>query len=158
MSHDIYDLISISLLPLWLSFGIYGIIHSKLIVVYICIAAFFVDVSTQVIKTSLSPFIKHPLFHRPDRNAKCSMFNSNNVKLVGSLAFPSGHMTSAALFSSCIILYYKLHGINAYLLMCYVLAMGVARYKKRCHNIFQISAGILYGILWACIIVNTIAK
>ena len=74
----------------------------------------------------------------------------------GRPGFPSGHMSTAAFFCVFIgLLVWNRALPQKYLVVAcgclYIVATGIARYKKRCHNIVQIIAGTLLGGLMAVI-------
>ena len=85
------------------------------------------------------------VFKRPDLAIDCGLFNDGGW--VGDQSgFPSGHMTVISWFMFSLYLrsnnkkYFILYQLPCIL-------MGISRYMKSCHNLTQIFAGYLLGIL-----------
>jgi membrane-associated phospholipid phosphatase len=68
--------------------------------------------------------------------------------------FPSGHMTSATFFSAYIFLGQKTNKWEKIALLGIVLLTGWARYVKGVHNMPQILAGVLLGLIVAKVFIN----
>jgi membrane-associated phospholipid phosphatase len=149
------DAISISILPAWLGLFIYGLWIKSETIIAICVFAVVVDVTTQLLKTFLGNYISASILHRPDKNAKCSMLNRNSNEKWGTFAIPSGHMTSVVIFAIAFVFIFQ----NNFVVLTgilYIVLMAFARYYKKCHNLLQIIAGILYGSLLGFVIITII--
>ena len=88
-------------------------------------------------------------FKRPDDACNCSIMNTGGLVETDS-GFPSGHVASTSVYMS--LLYYHSGENNAIIFGMYhipTILMGLARYMKKCHNIFQIIVGLGLGIFIA---------
>ena len=88
-------------------------------------------------------------FKRPDGACNCSIMNDGGIVDTRS-GFPSGHVASTSVYMS--LLYFSLNKQSPFLFIIYqipTILMGIARYRKLCHNIFQIICGALLGYLVA---------
>ena len=105
-----------------------------------------------------------PITNRPLGASNCDLLSRNGPKEWGTPGFPSGHMTSAALFSVYKLMkLYKEKGEpnlkdfileNYQLIIFYltiILATAWARYYKKCHNVTQIIGGTIFGTVAAII-------
>jgi membrane-associated phospholipid phosphatase len=80
--------------------------------------------------------------YRPKGNYRCDYINNNNLDHTPAL--PSSHMTAITFY---VIYQYMRGGNKSYFLL--ILLMGWARYIKNCHNLIQISAGTIFGSIFA---------
>ena len=94
---------------------------------------------TSIIKHTVTHFYpKWKVLYRPSSKAKCSMTNKWDKTVLG---MPSGHVATAT-FVSLIMFNYI---YNWYGVALITIAMSWSRYKKKCHNIYQVSLGALFG-------------
>lgn len=103
-------------------------------------------VSHYIIKNITTGY--YPLiFKRPDGACNCSLYNTGGNVSMNS-GFPSGHVTTTSLFMNYFLFQKQkitLKDIILYNIPCLLVAIG--RYYKKCHNIIQICAGYLLGLL-----------
>ena len=86
-------------------------------------------------------FPKCNILYRPQGAFNCNFVNEGGDSS-GHSGFPSGHVTAATYVMTSLYLYYK---TNIELSMVYVLLISFARLNKRCHNIYQVIEGMMYG-------------
>jgi membrane-associated phospholipid phosphatase len=84
---------------------------------------------------------------RPSGAYGCDAFCWNGP-VGGRPGFPSGHMTTATMFVAALWLHFKDERI-LWIGVPWIATMGWARWFKRCHNIAQITGGIVAGLLSA---------
>ena len=72
-------------------------------------------------------------------------------KKVNPPGFPSGHMTSAAYFAAYIFYGRKTNKLEKTALLAIVLLTAWARLVKGVHNLPQVLAGALLGLIWAAV-------
>uniref|UniRef100_A0A6C0BS88 Phosphatidic acid phosphatase type 2/haloperoxidase domain-containing protein n=1 Tax=viral metagenome TaxID=1070528 RepID=A0A6C0BS88_9ZZZZ len=95
-----------------------------------------------------------PVFARPDNACDCSIFNDGGP-VGGRPGFPSGHVAMASYFAYIMVFtYFENNYLNLSIATLYPFIMGIARYFKYCHNIYQIIAGWILGFLVAYFIKN----
>lgn len=90
---------------------------------------------------------KADMFKRPDGAFACNIFclPSNDE---GHPGFPSGHVASTTMM--LIILMYFVNNTFFTVFACtYIVLMALSRYKKKCHNVIQITGGFVFGIVGA---------
>ena len=155
----IADYISVFPLVLYYAFAYLSVINIKNIKNKLehPLLLLFLLLSSKIVNFIKSIDFKREFIYRPKGAEYCDLLSKNKVaKMRG---FPSGHMSSIALFSTFMILYryYKKYDnvkdyikkdiiyilINIFL----VLLTAWARYYKKCHTILQISCGTILGIL-----------
>jgi membrane-associated phospholipid phosphatase len=110
--------------------------------------------SGMIILTFIQIFIKkftkgfyEKIFLRPDDACNCSSFN--NGGFVGlEPGFPSGHVTLTTFFVN--YMYFKKYP-NDFFALAFLnfipLIIGISRYEKKCHNIYQIFAGYILAVI-----------
>jgi membrane-associated phospholipid phosphatase len=92
------------------------------------------------------------IFKRPDNARDCSLFNDGGF-VGNNPGFPSGHVAMASFFSYIAVFkYYEINYKNMLIASLYPLLMSITRYYKGCHNIYQVLAGWILGLLVANII------
>ena len=88
------------------------------------------------------------IFLRPCDACNCSSFN--NGGFVGlEPGFPSGHVTLTTFFVN--YMYFKKYPNDSFALafLNFIpLIIGISRYEKKCHNIYQIFAGYILAIVF----------
>ena len=102
---------------------------------------------------------------RPEGASNTDMLSRNGLKPPGTPGFPSGHMTSAAFFSTYRLLRLwrekgkqsvkKFVKENLTVVLFYsgiIFATAWARWYKKCHNLPQILGGIVVGTVQAVIL------
>lgn len=100
------------------------------------------------IKKSISYFnIKNDIFLRPKDACNCSSFNNGGY--VGlTPGMPSGHVALTTFFVN--YMYFKKYS-GDYFALTFLnfipLIIGVSRYEKQCHNIWQILSGYILAII-----------
>lgn len=137
----IYDLISLStlLIPL------YSIIYGEWKLLFGIIA---VTILQLIIKDSTKNTLSD-VFLRPKGACNCGSFNEGGDDSFKP-GFPSGHIAVTALFVNFI--YLKYYRCDFFLMAIFNVApiiMGISRYEKKCHNVYQLVAGYILGI--ACV-------
>ena len=135
----IYDFISLT--PILMT------IYSVLIRDYKLVFGIIVATLSQMSIKKLTKTLNKDIFLRPKEACNCSSFNNGGY--VGlEPGFPSGHVTLTTFFVN--YMYFKKY--NGYLfalafLNFIPLIIGISRYEKKCHNIYQTLAGYMLGIL-----------
>lgn len=86
------------------------------------------------------------IFRRPKGAHGCDAFNMDNFTgYEGRPGFPSGHMAITSSFF--LVGYFVTKSIwFVYVGILGMVLMGWARTKKRCHNIYQVVAGVISGL------------
>ena len=140
------DLISISV----------GIIYGIPVLLYILngnakhISAFIGLVGTLLSSEFIKRFIVKDVSVRPPGANNCNML-CDDGKQSGKPGMPSSHTAVATFF----VTYYFQETSNIFLKSAMVIWLGsvmLSRYLKRCHTIYQIGVGALYGSLVAQIV------
>ena len=86
-----------------------------------------------------------PIFARPTGACDCSIFNDGGP-VEGTPGFPSGHVAMAAYFAYIMVFkYFENSYLNLSIATLFPIIIGMSRYYKRCHNIYQILAGWVLG-------------
>lgn len=109
---------------------------------------------TAGLKRLTASYVAHPAFLRPLHARNCDIMCRNGL-VGGKPGFPSGHMSSTALFCTLIILYkYRVTGSTKFELMvlgavafAFTMLTALARFYKGCHNIIQIGCGTVLGVV-----------
>jgi len=115
------------------------------------IGIIFTTVSIQLLKYLPYPSSIHKYTMRPLGATKCDYLSIKKYSSNKIPGMPSGHMGTTVFFIAYNYLYYinKIPIKYKYLLYicCFILlySMGWARYKKKCHNLYQIFIGTVYG-------------
>ena len=86
-------------------------------------------------------FPKCNILYRPEGAFNCNFLNEGG-NASGKPGFPSGHVSTASYIMMSLYLYYK---TNIELSIFYVLVVAFARLNKKCHNIYQVIGGMIYG-------------
>lgn len=91
--------------------------------------------------------IKNEIFLRPKDACNCSSFNNGGY--VGlTPGFPSGHVALTTFFVN--YMYFKKYSGDFFALtfLNFIpLIIGISRYEKQCHNIWQIISGYILAII-----------
>ncbi len=105
------------------------------------------------ITVGLSEFIKKFIIKdispRPQGAKDCNLL-CNDGNQYGKPGMPSSHSAAAAFFT----VYYFNYTDNTIIkifLVLYTMIVALSRYLKRCHTIYQIGAGLLFGSISAII-------
>ena len=135
----IYDFISLT--PILMT------IYSILIRDYKLIFGIIVATLSQMSIKKLTKKLNKDIFLRPREACNCSSFNNGGY--VGlEPGFPSGHVTLTTFFVN--YMYFKKYNGDLFALafLNFIpLIIGISRYEKKCHNIYQTLAGYILGIL-----------
>ena len=123
------------------------------------------DASTFTIKkwSKNAPKTLDFLLNRPSGACNTDILSRNGPKPINTPGFPSGHMTLTSVFAVYRLLrLYRQQGsikqvlrkntVEVLLYVAVIVAMGYARWYKRCHNIYQIVAGFLFGSIFAFVL------
>ena len=113
------------------------------------------DNITKVIKSLPYPKPLWEITRRPDGAFNTDYLSRHGPSKKDAPGFPSGHMTSITSFCIYMILrkmdgrtlkeFVKEEPLYFYINILLIILMGFARWYKKCHNIVQIIAGIIYG-------------
>tara|TARA_B100000768_G_scaffold147538_1_gene141112 strand:+ start:921 stop:1448 length:528 start_codon:yes stop_codon:yes gene_type:complete len=160
-----------SMVPILIYFsGFYaGIYLEKIyeVILFICFILIN-DYITKIIKGLPYPEFLWSITRRPEGAFNTDYFSRNGKALKNAPGFPSGHMTSITSF--CIYMILRKKGNTLWLdfikknymfilfnllLIC---LMGFARWYKKCHNLFQIIGGIIYGSITSYLYFEYIGK
>lgn len=88
-----------------------------------------------------------PIFRRPSGATGCDAFCMMGP-VGGKPGFPSGHMTTATMLVAA--LWFRLRApIVLWIGIPWIGAMAWARWVKQCHNMVQIMAGTVFGLVMA---------
>jgi len=87
----------------------------------------------------VSPFL------RPVGAHNCGLLN-NGGRSGGEPAFPSGHSAVAAYLATVAVAGGD-SGFAELLAAVYVCAVAYSRIKRKCHNLVQVSAGVMVGVV-----------
>ena len=140
----IWDWISVSIVGILAYPAIQFIVDYDLIYLWCGVGLLLTHVLTVGIKQITTQLSDHPVFKRPPKATDCDIF-CRNGDVSGKPGFPSGHVAHATFFACFITFMYPKNHVLQSILVLYVLLVGLARYKKYCHNIEQILAGTLLG-------------
>jgi len=135
----IYDFISLT--PILMT------IYSVLIRDYKLVFGIIIATLSQMSIKKLTKTLNKDIFLRPKEACNCSSFNNGGY--VGlEPGFPSGHVTLTTFFVN--YMYFKKYNGDLFALafLNFIpLIIGISRYEKKCHNIYQTLAGYMLGIL-----------
>lgn len=137
----VYDLISLA--PVIAT--VYSLIKKEYKMLFGIIVVTIIQL---LIKKGIKNFkIKNEVFLRPKDACNCSsMNNGGHVGLTPG--FPSGHVAVTTFFVN--YMYFKYY-TGDYFILTFInivpLIMGISRYEKQCHNIWQILAGYTLAII-----------
>ena len=106
----------------------------------------FIDLSTKMIKSLTKGC--DDIFLRPKNAIRCDILCRDGPS-GGAPGFPSGHMATATFFATTLYLWSPQQLRDLILSVIPVILIGVSRYYKECHNIFQICSGTIYGLTLA---------
>lgn len=140
----IANLVSLSAIVLFMLPWSFFVATKHPVFLWMGIAVSLADGSTKIWKRL---FGTASIFGRPYGACDCDIFCINGTQN-GKPGFPSGHMTVTSFLATTFALLqpglpYQLAAIAV------VIAMGWARYFKKCHNLMQIVAGTIYGFFVA---------
>ena len=113
------------------------------------------DLSIRWIKSML--LTSNELFKRPKGATGCDAFCMKG-DVSGKPGFPSGHVASSAFFFTYFYLMSKTeHQMTIAIMGTLVtILMAISRLAKKCHNVFQVISGALYGLMFATFWYNVI--
>jgi membrane-associated phospholipid phosphatase len=135
----IYDFISLS--PIL--FYIYSLFNRE----YKLISGMTILTIVQIFIKKFTKGFYEKIFLRPEEACNCSSFN--NGGFVGlEPGFPSGHVTLTTFFVN--YMYFKKYPNDNFALafLNFIpLIIGISRYEKKCHNIYQIFAGYILAVI-----------
>lgn len=138
----VYDLLSIYVVGFFTYPFIKYFETRDIIYLVFGISIIVVDYSTKAIKFLTKDL--HEIFKRPVLATDCDIF-CRNKECGGKPGFPSGHVTTMAFFTMFFYLKTKNMNFTVFNIISTAL-IALARYKKHCHNEWQIIAGTFYGI------------
>jgi membrane-associated phospholipid phosphatase len=150
---DFYSMVPIILYFTGIYIGFYNNILTETLPFVIFI--YINDLGTKLIKSLPYPGFMWDITRRPEGAFNTDYFSRNGLAKKDSPGFPSGHMTGITTF--CIYMILRKKGnmelgefINENIIfllfnILVILLMGFSRWYKKCHNIFQILGGIIYG-------------
>lgn len=154
MSH-IYDIISVSVIAAYvIPFLLY--IHTGAIL-YVFLTV-WVGISTAIslpLKI-LSRKLFGDITHRPKGASYCDTFNLKPKPSEPS-GFPSGHMITVTTFCVAMCLVYP-YPVVVTSSVIWITLMGIARYKKKCHDVPQVIGGIAFGAIFGTVFVFILLK
>ena len=120
----------------------------------------FIGLFTSAISADIIKRLPYPkswdfFITRPKGANNWDMLSRNDYsKKVNPPGFPSGHMTSAAYFAAYIFYGRKTNKLEKTALLAIVLLTAWARLVKGVHNLPQVLAGALLGLIWAAILLR----
>lgn len=144
------SLLLLMLVPLFLFAWIKNIIYF-----YLLLAVIIVTCTTAILKYIFAIISDNPVFYRPKGAEHCSVWNDKCCPYAP--AFPSGHMSvSTFLAITLVLILYPSSIIAWFVAISYIVVMGASRYMKQCHNLPQITAGVIYGLICVWIFASMI--
>ena len=120
----------------------------------------FIGLFTSAISADIIKRLPYPkswdfFITRPKGANNWDMLSRNDYsKKVNPPGFPSGHMTSAAYFAAYIFYGRKTNKLEKTALLAIVLLTAWARLVKGVHNLPQVLAGALLGLIWAAVLLR----
>ena len=117
----------------------------------------FIGLFTSAISADIIKRLPYPkswdfFITRPKGANNWDMLSRNDYsKKVNPPGFPSGHMTSAAYFAAYIFYGRKTNKLEKTALLAIVVLTAWARLVKGVHNLPQVLAGALLGLIWAAV-------
>lgn len=154
----------ISLLPVVIYFSLlYNFLINpvkNLIDIFLFIYILSSDYLVKIIKNLDYPPKMYQITRRPEGAYNTDYLSRNGIVPKDTPGFPSGHVTSITIFSIFMILAkwqfkiplsdFILSNKRFCLVHIFLIGItGVARYVKKCHNIFQIVGGVVFGSFMA---------
>tara|TARA_B100000123_G_C25592652_1_gene367780 strand:- start:125 stop:649 length:525 start_codon:yes stop_codon:yes gene_type:complete len=156
----------ISLLPVVIYFSLlYNFLIDpvkNLVDIFLFIYILMSDYLVKIIKNLNYPPKLYKITRRPEGAYNTDYLSRNGNVPKNTPGFPSGHVTSVTIFSLCMILMkwkfelpWKDFLLNnkrfCFVQFFLIVITGVARYVKKCHNLFQILGGFIFGIIMSVI-------
>lgn len=115
-------------------------------IIFILFISFFhYSIINPLEKKMIHKYINHKIIYRP--LPKCIHKNAKNC-----LGLPSGHSETITLFS--LLLYYQ-KVIPLYIAILAIFIIGAQRIISNMHTFFQVAIGILCGIIYSSIYIQT---
>lgn len=156
----------ISLLPIVIYFSlIYNFLINPLkniVDLFLFIYILATDYLVKIIKHLEYPQKLYKITRRPEGAYNTDYFSRNGKVSEDTPGFPSGHVTGVTIFSIFMILIkWRFQGnfVNFFnenkrytlVHLFLIFITGVARYVKKCHNLFQIFGGFIFGTFMSII-------
>lgn len=91
----------------------------------------------------------HPVMLRPKGACNCNIANSGGC-YANKIGMPSGHVLLTAFIVSWLVIQNP-NPFKVALASFMIVIVAIARYKKKCHNITQVIAGAVIGVIFALI-------
>jgi membrane-associated phospholipid phosphatase len=156
----------ISLLPIVIYFSLlYNFLINpvkNLIDLFLFIYILSADYLVKIIKNLDYPPKMYQITRRPEGACNTDYLSRNGIVNKDTPGFPSGHVTSITIFSIFMMLIKWQFKIplsefifsNKRFVLIHIFLIvitGIARYIKKCHNLFQIIGGFCFGSFMAVI-------
>jgi membrane-associated phospholipid phosphatase len=154
MNNIIFDYISVLPIFFFISLFYSYFVFNKKNDLVLFFWLFLAAILTEFIKIIPMPLELNWLVKRPNGASNIDLLSREGPTL--SNGFPSGHMTVTTLYCVYIIMR-NLHNNTKYqnriilIHLILIILMGISRYFKKVHNIYQIIAGVILGYLLASI-------
>lgn len=129
---SVWDMLSLSLMPLVLSPLYFWYTTQNTYHLFVFAGIILIVISVEA--------LKHFVFsdqHRPPNAKGCDLFCLHETD-ENKPGMPSGHVATVAFYG-------VLYNITNPLYILYVALIATSRYRKHCHTIPQIIAGLLFG-------------
>lgn len=144
MMRMVANLVSLSAILLFVLPWGFFVATNKMVFLWLGVVASLADGSTKIWKYVFGTEL---IFGRPVGACDCDILCRNGDQS-GRRGFPSGHMTVTS--TVCVAFALMQGDIAAWTAASAMIGlMGWARYIKRCHNLWQIAAGTIYGFFVA---------
>lgn len=141
----------ISAFPLVIGFGYFYSILKNYTNKKVIFLMGYITVSGLVDIIKRLPYPKEflPYTYRPEGAKNCNLLSNNGEQSKTAPGFPSGQMATVSFYVYYIFLFKKKFSMVDFLIL---VSTGWARYYKKCHTIFQIISGTVFGwlmsLLW----------
>jgi membrane-associated phospholipid phosphatase len=139
----------ISALPLLIYYGIFfKYLGGNNLDFNFFIAYMIISIITDLMKKLPYPKFMYQITRRPKEACNCDLLSKGGPIPEGTPGFPSGHMTCITFFAFFIINNYRLSQEQNQLVCLLIPITAWARIYKKCHNLFQVVGGFIFGYLY----------
>ena len=149
--NNVYDLFS-SIVLLYNYDFLYRIYYGK----YKYFIYFYFVLSFERILKILFSYSSYEILKRPIGACDCNLFNSGG-DVSGECGFPSGHVITTSFYFYLMYFEYRYkynilkNNRNLFLFLIHIpiFLVGYGRIMKKCHNLFQVCGGYIFGMFFA---------
>ena len=149
--NNVFDLFS-SIVLLYNYDFIYRIFHGQ----YKYFICFYIVLSFERFMKTILTYSSLEILKRPEGACDCNLFNSGG-DVSGDCGFPSGHVITSSFYFYLLYFEYKYknYGLKKYnnlllfLIQIPIFLVAYGRIMKKCHNLFQVFGGYIFGMFFA---------